>query len=1178
MNIITSFEPINTREKIDSLIGELKKVQGAMNPLVRREIYENIKKAKLQMYFNDNYPESMFADAPKEITAQEYRHEDVQQPKNTADKEKQEKQLPVPQTTLGSSKHIYGTYIEMAFHNFYLNMRHIYKMVFGKDIMEQARLNYIPKEPWQKWDEDFANEPLVWRPIFDDFRNALPEEKTKIEELLARHFPMLVAVKDFTSNSRNYKSLSTIDILERFSQTMRVLRNEYSHYKITLFENQIDAYERNEDFIAESLKHAFLGSKRIVKARFALTDEAMECTEQYRFHIDKRQRDEHGRPKKVKEEIPGFRYSLTERNSQHLSSFGLVFLTSLFLEKKYSKILTDKLRLIPQRDQAVVNELIAVYRIRLTNEKFHVTKGTDALAMDMLTELRRCPIELFDMLEPENQNKFRIKSEEGENDDDVLMVRHSDRFAHLVMKYIDEAKLFHKIRFQVSLGKYFFKFYDKHCIDNAEEPHVRSLSKNVNGFGRIDEMEVYRNKIWDEQIRKYADVHKNSNTESPYVTDHHPRYVTDGNRIAMRIFNDEPCSYLPELTTEGARNLAPSCWLSIYELPALAFLVHLKGATAVEEIIMSTVANYRKLFADIADGKLLPVENETALASVLTENYDNIQVSDLPKDILDYLLNNATDANACFNERAKKLIDKLIEQTEYMKERFAMQRKLAGNPKANKLGKKSFVRIQPGKLASFLAKDMMLFQPNDTENKNKLTSLNFRILQSVLALYSGDIDALRRVLTSAHIIGKPGDAMCNPIVMDVMSSRILPGNVVDFYQAYLNSRLKYLRKCKNGDLKKLGFLHADRVRWQEHDEEFYKAKAGRFLKDEYGGTEFEKPIELPRGLFDRAIREELMTMDSMKTMATDKTKNISYLIYGYFKNVMLDDCSPVYDAPRTYPILNLLYRESPRSPKVYYSTQEIRMALMRNNSSSIHKDIEKCLSDQKPSLRKEEEDHLARLLKNLKNSETTLKRYKIQDMMLFLIAKKLLENERDTERVAAIDHIHLRDILDKDTLSQKIKFSVDVKSSNGYSKNIYRNDLKLKDYAKFYRFLNDRRLPSLLDLIRKTDIEHSLIEEELNGYDKVHPAILEQVFEYERQYYKKCDIEEPSFREFSKMINEDDAYNDEEKKVLRKTRNSFAHCLYPKYYDVAESAKNEQIPLKAKAISDAFGEIINRKK
>ena len=68
----------------------------------------------------------------------------------------------LPQESLGSNKYIYGTYIEMAFHNFFLNMRHIYSIVFGEDIMKIAKRNYRPQNPKKTdWDEDYQGNILA---------------------------------------------------------------------------------------------------------------------------------------------------------------------------------------------------------------------------------------------------------------------------------------------------------------------------------------------------------------------------------------------------------------------------------------------------------------------------------------------------------------------------------------------------------------------------------------------------------------------------------------------------------------------------------------------------------------------------------------------------------------------------------------------------------------------------------------------------------------------------------------------------------------------------------------------------------------------------------------------------------------------------------------------------------
>ena len=60
MTIIENYLPLNSPEKIKSLIDELCKIHGAMNPTVRSEIFQNVKGKKLQMHFLQEYPISKF--------------------------------------------------------------------------------------------------------------------------------------------------------------------------------------------------------------------------------------------------------------------------------------------------------------------------------------------------------------------------------------------------------------------------------------------------------------------------------------------------------------------------------------------------------------------------------------------------------------------------------------------------------------------------------------------------------------------------------------------------------------------------------------------------------------------------------------------------------------------------------------------------------------------------------------------------------------------------------------------------------------------------------------------------------------------------------------------------------------------------------------------------------------
>ncbi len=1172
MNIIEKYLPLNSIDKIKGLIDELKTMPNSMSPFVRQQIFMNINKAKLAMKFNDAYPESMFTGTAiavpvigQETSATSVSNEPTKKSTVTDNVDY------LPNETKGDKKFIYGTYIEMAFHNFYLTMHHIYSIVFGEDVMKVGEELYNKNSRSdRKFEADYANEKYIWKPMFERFNLAKPEERDRLNELFFKHFPFLKALDALESQKR----VTPIEALKRFSKSIRELRNYYAHYLFKPYDEQIETYTNNEAFIFSIMDILYTGAKREVKSRFAYSDKKMDCAEKFEPNHDRSITDSRGIMKKVRIK-KNFKYSLSKSQDDRkvISVFGLVFLASLFLEKKYSKIFADKTHCVNYADQDVICEMLAVYRIRLHVQKLTVSKSTDALALDIINELQRCPKDLFEMLPPEKQKEFRYKPATP-SDPEVLMVRKSDRFAHLCLKYLDDAKVFDSIRFHVALGKYFFKFYNKMCIDNTSEPRVRALSKDIHGFGRLSDIEDYRKAVYGELIRDFDETHVHHADDKPYITDHRAKYLIKENKIGLLIrnYHDTSC-VMPELNEDGARNVVPTCWMSTYELPALAFLLHLYNGdgSRIEEIIKIKVANQKRLFNDIKDGLLKPVGSESDLLSALS-SYGVHSLADIPKNMKDYLLYNTVDTKEIFNGWAKSELERMIVQSEKRLEHIKDDLKMSQNIKQNKFGKKTFVRIKPGRIADFMARDIMFFQPYDDDH-SKLTSLNFRIMQAVLALYDGNFDDLTRLLRNAHVIGDANDEFANPIIMGVWRKHSSFSSLTDFYIAYLKERIVYLKKCiSEQKFDTLTFLHADRSRWNERTEEFYRALAARYLKDEYEGTKFEKGIELPRGLFDPYIRNELAEIASMKDLASDQEKNISYLIYGYFKNVMDDDTQPFYEERRSYPIFNKLFRKSPRDPKVYRSTKEIRDMLMRKSDKSIRKDIAKYLDRTIAVERIEEEAKLKRLLSNMKNQETEFKQYKIQDIILFLFAKRiLLDSSLDSDNSVefeAFNNIKLSQITSGDTLSQKISIKIKLQDGNGNDKVLTQDDLKLKNYAQFYAILNDRRLPSLLDLIQRSLIRRADIEAELTNYDKVHPSILENVFRFEKEYVEAHEVDIDKIPNLSQMLEDSTDLDFYSRMDVKKIRNSFSHLTYPD--SRVSNIHRTDLPQKAKILADTL--------
>ena len=329
-----------------------------------------------------------------------------------------------------------------------------------------------------------------------------------------------------------------------------------------------------------------------------------------------------------------------------LSDFGVLYFCSTFLPRNYTLLMADHAELMEnspycmtakeleekeiacqtEEERAkisptdtprnnILREMMCIYRIRLPRGKRLDKKDTKGLlALDILNELRKCPEELYELLSKEGKEFFidRVSSSAEDTPDIVKRLRFGDRFAYLALRAIDECEVFNGIRFQVRLGSYRFKFYDKNCIDGSAQ--LRRLQKEINGFGRLQDIEALRKQLWKDLLQKkeYDSVQledRSANLDlmqfvedtpksTPYITDTRAQYNIHNNRIGL-IWNGNECRllknirdndvqrqgvFLPELVNvdgspkvsgKGIELPSPLCTLSVYELPALLFYHYL---------------------------------------------------------------------------------------------------------------------------------------------------------------------------------------------------------------------------------------------------------------------------------------------------------------------------------------------------------------------------------------------------------------------------------------------------------------------------------------------------------------------------------------------------------------------------------------------------------------------------
>ena len=1143
---------------------------------------------------------------------------------------------------------VFAAYLNMARQNAFETLCHISKLMgIEVDDAEKENENRL-------WEMKVVKELSV-----EEIKS---ERKLKLIKLFHSHFPFLKPIMDVEQRNPNgyipteldedpsqeqieeelatkivYASpLKYYSILENMFRLLNALRNEYTHakpekvslaQKIILHENVV-RYAYN----------CLDGGRRVVKQRFGNFD-LPSNQDAYSFLTDTKVRYDKERVSGKFKFIEKSNFPYRMKNEQGiLSDVGILLFVCLFLHKKYISMFMDKVKLYRKGadnvEKKVLLEIFSVYRIRLPKERYDSERPDYALGLDMLNELQKCPKELYETFAESDKAKFRVPikstSEDVVMDDgvivengEVLQIRVQDRFPTMALRYIDQTQAFPKIRFQVSLGHYRYSFYDKQCIDSKEKDRVRVLQKEINGFGRLNEIELKRKEKYASHIRTNDEVRKDTADSEPYITDCYANYVMNGNRIgflfndnelgrielrSMNTNEDKEIMYIPKLEwnkdlakeskKEGTNAVCvpPIAWLSTYELPALVFHHHLCqrlklvspdkkiSTNPTEYVIIKCIKTYYRFFNDVKEGRLHPemIKDKESLASLIRKDYAPLQLKDIPVKLVDYLTNENVNVEEVFKKRAKEQMEKMLEGTELRLKMFRKERAKIGS-KDNKFGKKGYVDIRPGKLADYLAKDMLMFQPVDKDNKNKVTGLNFQVIQASLAIYDKTWEELRTIFENAKLINQKNIHLNHPFLGNLFASKKAPLNTMDFYERYLQEKINYLKKRLMKGTFSDAFLHKNRMKWENRNADYYKALAGRYMEemlDEDRKKKNLKPIELPRGLFERSIveilknayadeskqtfKKDLAVLVNKQMTAYEKGEhppyNISFFISAYFTHVLKDKVQPFYisttkEYKRTYKFFNMINNQKDRNALVaqYYTQEEFKELrkkykvtgepdekpnkhLAQYKKDAFHKEKKKPESRGKSNdeIKKIIDTRLKKYHYEYDDNERAIRRFMVQDILLFLMAKDLLwknigrndvkGNTRDKIKQYKLQNINPT----SDTgniLSLSIPFSLTLTLKDGSTRTITQKELKLKNYGDFFRFVYDERLATLLSQTKSVEINRDDLEKELLHYDLqrteifgwVH-AMENYLFEQHPELGKKDKMEEGSHYYYAQKV------------------------------------------------------------
>lgn len=1145
---------------------------------------------------------------------------------------------------------LWAAYFNMARYNMYTTLVHIATATGLSD--EENMENRMDKMR-------ILNEPVE------------PEIEHSLRKLLCRHFPFAVWIcspirkKDSKEDSadEDYRVISVKelrDCLKTVSYTLNYFRNYYSHTRHveTRSEDIIAASRNSEKQTGIFLNKVCTVATRRVKSRFSdksnkgqagmIDDQSMKFITEGKVKF----RNNNG----IKETIYNpehFLYPLfldrssalrDGTNPERLSTVGKIQLICLLLDKKYITEFLDQSGFLSAfnndapaprlSERRLIFEVLSDLRIRLPQRKIDATCNDIQVALDMLNELKKCPKELFELLEAKDKATFSILASTGEH---ILLRRSSDRFTQLALQWFDVNKAFSRIRFQMNAGIFRYLFNDsKTCIDG--KTRLRVLQEPLNCFGRIQEVEDSRESNRDGndgpwrgfEIKGFDEAARNDVNCLPYINDSRTRYLITEDNIGIRFSgNDEACgNYFPRIDEKNGKYkvtcLPAQCMISIYELQAMLFLHLLNpgndgGIAPVEKIIIDKVESYRRFFSDIKNGLLTPSGlTESSLNDKLTSTY-GISLSDIPDKMKEYLLKKNNKGRG-FNAYRDRLIETLKEETEYRINRIKrLEENLkATNSDTNKPGKPGYVQIKPGSLASFISKDIVFFQECNADQK--MTGLNFSVMQGLIATFGSQegatADDLRMAFCKSGLIAANGSCGTHPFLAIAFNAGVK--NTLDLYKKYLNARKSYLSGIIPDNAP---FLHADRTRWAVNDDAYYKDYAERCLQ---------RPVILPRRLFEASIRENLLALNgenanALKEVIIDAGGhcNSSFMIDSYFYYVKNDSPQVFHgacegDMIHTYghrffqvvrrnlknaeAILSKLEKDS-NTHKIYIGALSEAISWAKKNPVA-----KSASSIGKSSCKEHSEDEIALMIKRAFNeymeTEKTLRRYVIQDELLFLAAMRTIKSKLgvpDSEWKLGSIGSKSGSILDKELplIQTPAKFS-NIKRrpyTNDIEKDlvefvIEQHNVSIKDYGEIYRILADERLYGLLKYHKNETVLASDLKNEIEKYDEKRVKVFEDIMNYEKKITngltdkQLCEsIDQVNANIDFKVMQTFDTMNDNLTKMeLRSIRNAFCHNSYPakdafdKPSGKTRRIHNAVVPGTAEEISERVNDISSKTK
>lgn len=850
-------------------------------------------------------------------------------------------------------------------------------------------------------------------------------------------------------------------------------------------------------------------------------------------------------------------------DNNKITTDGLVFLICLFLDKEYAFRFLSRtvgFKNTQTNEFKATREVFTHFCAKLPHDKYVSEDTKQALILDMINELSRCPETLYQVITEEAKRQFRpiLDSEKTENivqssinpvfwnkleDDEyetyienlTRRVRHSNRFPFFAMRYIDEMDILPKYYFQIDLGKLTLTSYNKNL---AGDTMSRRVVENTKAFGKLNDF------VDEQEILKLVD----KDTLSEGFEQFAPHYNADNNKIGLksRSFQEKNpiidsatviADSSNELVPVKLRQPMPDAFISIHELHKVILLEYLEPKAAqitidryiglsrkkilnwqfiesVKEVLpkeWKPLNKWSDSKKDNEDPRLIKAKRnyisdlttrKTKLNKVLEEHGFNDK--QIPTQILDYWLKvKDVDSGYAFADRIKLM-------REDCKSRLKVMNEKKVNP--------SVRTPRVGEMATFIAKDIVGMVINE-EKKSKITSFYYDKIQECLAFYADDEKGILfwRIIKELKLLEDDG----HPFLSAIEKEK--PRNTAHFYRIYLEEKAQkktviYNKRKRKNETKDISWLERTF---------YFKVKNERTRRPE---TKIKLPDDLSRIPYTMHSWERKEEGDE-----SQKLKN-------WLENVLKDPPKPVdlptnifddaiknnlirrleigsYDFNKNSKPNELLKRwwESREdSTQEFYNTereykvynQTVRFIL---NSKEKFEDYYKDALNEVEKRNKEEgkmqsRKQLERVFKKaISGTEKEIRILQDEDRVLLLMVKSLLNYQENSQDVK----LSKIEVLLNETINQKLKLRYDKegkptnKDENSVLSKTISAEIKRKNYTQLFKYRYDRRLPGLFGYLNHDTIELEELRKQLAAYEETKQQVFDLVFQLEKTIIEK---------------------------------------------------------------------------